>query len=211
MPPPCQPPGEGHGSLAGRAGRVACGWLHTPLPGSGAGGVGARSGLRCSCSPWALARVRSALAAEARPRSRRERMTRSITTRSTISTHTPARAARSTDPASAPAPGLWGAAAGRRAGLCGRAGRTGWAGGWLADVMRAASWIARAASTVPYPAPDGERAGSGGKLVVLVTFTVLSVRACVTWAADRCGNLDMMSAATPATMPLAALVLLVCW
>ncbi len=78
-------------------------------------------------------------------------------------------------------------------------------------MIRAAIWIARAASTVPYPAPDGERAGSGGRLVAPVTSAVLSVRACVTWAAVRCGNLDMMSAATPATMPLAALVLLVIW
>ena len=77
--------------------------------------------------------------------------------------------------------------------------------------MRAASWIARAASTVPYPAPDAERAGNGGKAVAPVTSAVLSVRACVTWAADRCGNLDMISAATPATMPLAALVLLIVW
>ena len=32
MPPPCQPPGEGHGSAAGGPGCVACGRLRAPLP-----------------------------------------------------------------------------------------------------------------------------------------------------------------------------------
>jgi hypothetical protein len=77
--------------------------------------------------------------------------------------------------------------------------------------MRAAIWIARAASTVPYPAPAGERAGSGGKPFPPVPVAVLSVRARATWAVVRCGYLDKIRAATPATMPLAALVLLVAW
>jgi hypothetical protein len=31
MPPPCQPPGDGHGPAAGGPGRVACGRLRAPL------------------------------------------------------------------------------------------------------------------------------------------------------------------------------------
>jgi hypothetical protein len=40
-------------------------------------------------------------------------------------------------------------------------------------------------------------------------LTVLWVRARVTWATVRCGNLASSRAATPATIPLAVLVLLI--
>jgi hypothetical protein len=47
--------------------------------------------------------------------------------------------------------------------------------------------------------------------VAAAVARVLLVSACVTWAADSCGNRDTMRAATPATIPLAVLVLLICW
>ena len=67
---------------------------------------------------------------------------------------------------------------------------------------------------MPYPAPGGEPAGTGGRLVRSApgTLPVLSISARVTWATVRWGNLDRTRAATPATMPLAALVeLIVPW
>ena len=52
---------------------------------------------------------------------------------------------------------------------------------------------------VPRPVP--------GALVPPAVVPPVSARP--TWAADRCGNRDLMSAATPATMPLDALVELI--
>ncbi len=95
-----------------------------------------------------------------------------------------------------------------------------------AVVMMAADSIARTASTTPYPAPSAERTGRGGKPLPCVAArtppaagtppsapsvaaAVLSVRARVTWATVRRGNFDTTRAATPATMPLAVLVLLI--
>jgi hypothetical protein len=74
-----------------------------------------------------------------------------------------------------------------------------------AALNRAARLTARAASTVPWPVP-GPAALSAA--AVPPGVTVLVVRARVTWATVRCGNLESRRAATPATMPLAALVLL---
>jgi hypothetical protein len=83
------------------------------------------------------------------------------------------------------------------------AGVAAWA--WLAEVMRAARLTARAASTVPYPVPGPSALSAAA---VPPGVTVLLVRAWVTWATVRWGYRDSSRAATPATMPLAALVLL---
>jgi hypothetical protein len=140
----------------------------------------------------------------------------------------PATTSRTSDPASALTSARWADAPVRPAparlaggrGLAG-AGVAAWA--WLAEVMRAARLTARAASTVPWPVPGpsalsalsaaaavlpGVAAVLPGVTAVPPGVTVLLVSAWVTWATVRWGNRDSRRAATPATMPLAALVLL---
>src|SRR5438105_4815354 len=97
--------------------------------------------------------------------------------------------------------------------------------------MTAARSTARAASTVPGPAPGvtvpgpapgvtvpgpapgvtvpGPAPGVPARSVSAPVAALLPVSARVTWGTVRCGNLDKMRAATPATMPLAVLVELI--
>jgi|GEM_PF-4587283 len=80
--------------------------------------------------------------------------------------------------------------------------------------MSAARRTARAASTVPYPAPPADLAGSGGRAVPPAAAppgaaAVLPASARVTWATVSCGYLDTIRAATPATMPLDMHVVLI--
>ncbi len=88
---------------------------------------------------------------------------------------------------------------------CGRAEGEGVADGlgWPTATMAAARSTARPASTVPRPAPGAPA------WPVLAPAPVLPASAWVTCAAVRCGYLDQMRAATPATMPLDVLVELI--
>ena len=153
--------------------------------------------------------------APAAARRRRDRPASNVTASRMISAHTPATAYRSTELASALALACFGAAAGGRGAYPAGADEAGGAvdgDTWLADVMSAARSMARAAFTVPYPAPASDRGGSGGSAPGEPLapdpdeLTVLPTRARVTWAGVRFGNLDRMRAARPATMPLAVLV-----
>ena len=126
----------------------------------------------------------------------------------------PATTSRTSDPASALTSARWADAPVRPALACppvrlaggrGLAG-VGVASARLAEVMRAARLTAWAAFTVPWPVPGPSALSAVA--AVPPGATVLLVRAWVTWATVRCGNRDSRRAATPATMPLAALVLL---
>ena len=130
-------------------------------------------------------------------------MTRSSATSSTISTHRPPTTYRTSEPARSLALARCAAVVDRRCpdwlGRAVAAGRRGSA----AALMEAARLTALAASMVPRPVP--------GALAppVVEPAVVPLVSAWPTWAADRCGNRDRMSAATPATMPLDVLVELI--
>jgi hypothetical protein len=120
------------------------------------------------------------------------------------------------EPASVPALAWAGDdAAARRAGRVGAVGVADTvAVGLRGEVMSAATAMARAAFTVPYPPPAAERAGSGGRLAplavsVVPSGVVLAVSARVTCATVRLGNLARRRAARPATMPLAVPVVLI--
>jgi hypothetical protein len=81
-PPPCQPPAAVQLGPGGPGSGRSC---------AGAGWPGPRSGLRCLCCPWDLARADPvSTAAAALVRFRRARMTMSSTTRTTISPQSPA-------------------------------------------------------------------------------------------------------------------------
>jgi hypothetical protein len=88
-----------------------------------------------------------------------------------------------------------------RSGWCVAGAAAGWVGSAaaLAALKDLARPTARAASMMPCPAP-----GTAVRAAV-----VPLVSAWLTWDAVRCGNRDTRRAATPATMPLDALVELI--